>query len=125
VLFVSGAAFSGGTTTTVAELMDFNVQTGELWAYPQGQSLATFIHTQTTQHPLAQLSTFLPPDPCLPLARAWNFTAQFDARFSRQSPRVFETLLNAMSTFRCHAQVTSIHFLSLSSPIVSVVPVAK
>jgi hypothetical protein len=105
--------------------MDFNMNTGELWAYPKGQSLATFIHTTSTQHPLAQLSTFLPPDPCLPLARAWNFTAEFDIRFDVRSPRVFEALLNAMSTFRCHAQVTSIAFFSLSQPIVSVTPVAE
>jgi hypothetical protein len=129
VLLVSDAALSLGQTTTVNELMDFNTSTGELFAYPQGQALATYQHRPATQHLIANIAAFLPPDPCFPLVEAWNFTARFDARYHIQSGYVFEVLLQAMSNARCHAQVTSVtSFLARpgSPPLmVSVLPVAK
>jgi hypothetical protein len=124
-LLVSGAAFSGGATTTLNELMDFNSSTGELWAYPQGRPLATYLHRRTTHHLLADLSPFLPPDPCLPLARAWNFTVRFDARFHVRSTFVFDLLLTTMSDFRCHASVTAdLGGASGAPPMISVGPIA-
>jgi hypothetical protein len=124
-LLVSGAAFSGGPLTTVNELMDFDTSTGELWAYPQGRPLATYLHRSTTNHLLADLTPFLPPDPCLPLARAWNFTVRFDSRFKVRSTFVFEFLLTAMSNFRCHASVTStVGGTSGAPPMISVGPIA-
>ena len=125
VLLVSGAAFSGGSATTIDELMDFNRETGELWAIPQGRPLATFIHSSTTRHLEVELSTFLPPDPCLPLASAWNFTVRFDARFHVKSTFVFELLLTTMSDFRCGAAITTGSGGSGSPPIISVGPIAR
>jgi hypothetical protein len=123
-LLVSGAAFSGPATTTVNELLDFNSTTGELWAYPQGRPLATYMHRTTTTHLLANLTPFLPPDPCLPLARAWNFTVRFDARFHVRSTFVFELLLTTMSNFRCSASVTA-DLGGATPPMISVGPIAK
>jgi hypothetical protein len=121
-LLVSGAAFSGNASTSVDELMDFDTATGELWAYPSGAPLATYIHTTTTQHLVADLSTFLPPDPCIPLAVGWNFVVRFDARFHVRSTFVFERLLTTMSAFRCHAAVTAPTGSGSTPPIISVGP---
>jgi|SRR5580658_1116223 hypothetical protein len=124
-LLVSGAAFSGGATTTVDELTDFDTKTGELWGYPHDLPLAAYIHSPTTQHLFADLSTFLPPDPCLPLARAWNFTADFDAREHLHSTFVFDLLLTAMSDFRCSATVTSPSSGgTVPPPIIALTPVS-
>lgn len=126
-LLVSGAAFSGGETTSLNQLTDYDTKTGELWAYPQNHPLTAYLHSPTTVHLEADLSTFLPPDPCLPLARAWNFTARFDAREHVRSTFVFNLLLSAMSDFRCSATVTSTGGGSDTSPppIISLAPVAK
>jgi hypothetical protein len=126
VLLVSGAAFSGAHVTTVDQLLDYNTSTGELWAYPQGGSLATYLHSTTTQHRIANLEPFLPPDPCLPLARAWNFVVRYDIHHHVQSTYVFDILLARMSEFQCHASVTTPRNLTgTTPPIVSVAPVAK
>ncbi len=125
-LLVSGAAFSGTATTTRNVLMDFDRSTGELWAYPQGQPLTTYLSSATTQHLAGDLSTFLPPDPCFPLARAWNFTVRFDSRHHVRSAFVFEELLSTMSDFRCHATVTSTTGSGSISPpsIIALAPTA-
>jgi hypothetical protein len=108
VLLASGAAFSGGTTTDVAELMDFDKSTSQLWAYPQGQALTAFQHTPHTQHLLAELSHLTPPDPCIPLGNFWNQIVRFDERHNVNSTLAFETLLTLMSDYQCRATVTSV-----------------
>lgn len=120
VLFVSGAAFSGGSTTSVAQLMDFNKSTGELWAYPGGQGLTTYLHQPNTVHVAANLSHYLPPNPCLPLARVWNMVVEHDDRTGQASTPMFEALLVVMSRFQCSATVTADS--GSPQPIVTIAP---
>jgi hypothetical protein len=109
LLLVSGAAFSGGgLTTSVDQLMDFNRSTGELWAIPPGQAVRVFVHTTQTAHLPADLSRFLPPDPCLPLARVWNVAvARGTNANGRAHARLFEALIGLMSDFECSATITT------------------
>lgn len=119
VLLVSGVAFSGGTPTPV-QLMDYNRTTGELWAYPQGQPLATYLHQPTTVHEKALLSHFLPPDPCLPLAHVWNVVVDYDQRSGQVSTPVFDALLEVMSRFQCSARINADS--GSPQPIVTIAP---
>jgi hypothetical protein len=107
VMLVSGAAFSGGSSTSVDRLLDFDRKTGELWASPPGRSVAVFQHSVHTQHLLANLSRFLPPDPCLPLAHVWNIQVAHEERTGRTNPVVFEVLLGLMSEHQCSATITT------------------
>jgi hypothetical protein len=107
VLLVSGTAFSGGTSTTNDKLVDFNMCTRELFAFPKGQPLAVYVHTAQTVHLAANLEVFTPPDPCLPLAEAWNATVSYDATHDVSSTFIFEALLSIQSDFACRAAVTS------------------
>ncbi|HEY8039439.1 MAG TPA: hypothetical protein VIF15_06580 [Polyangiaceae bacterium] len=123
VMMATGLAFSGGTTTSDAQLMDFNQATGELWAYPDGQALSTYLHEPRTRHVLADLARFAPPDPCRPLAEAWNFTVRYDQRFGVRSTFVFDVLLVTMAEFQCRATVTSV--AGQPQPIVIITPTAN
>jgi hypothetical protein len=123
VLLVSGTAFSGGTRTTNDELVDFNVCTGELLAYPKGRPLVAYLHTAQTLHLTANLEVFTPPDPCLPLAEAWNATVAYDATHDASSTFIFDALLSIQSEFRCRAAVTSTS--GALRPILSIAPAAR
>lgn len=126
VLLATGTALPGGSTaTTDNQLVDFNEQTGELWAYPKGQTLATYLHGPKTVHVLADLSKFLPPDPCFGLAQAWNATVRWEERHGdrAESRFVFQVLLTLMSNFQCRATVTS--STGTPQPIVVIAPSAN
>jgi hypothetical protein len=126
VLLLSGAAFPGGVTTSINELVEFNESTGELWAYPKGQPMAIYRHTRDTRHLLADLSRFTPPDPCFPLAVAWNRTVRYDERHHVQSTFLFEAILSLQSRFQCNATVTSTDIATSSPPpIVQILPTAQ
>jgi hypothetical protein len=118
VLLVSGVAFSGGPTPV--QLMDFDRTTGELWGYPQGQPLATYLHQPTTLHEKAILSRFHPPDPCLPLAHVWNVVVEYDQRTGQVSTPVFDALLDVMSRFQCSATIDA--GSGSPQPIVTIAP---
>jgi len=124
VLLGTGAALSDTTATTSNQLVDYNKQSGELWAYPVGQGLATYLHKPETVHVLADLSRFAPPDPCRPLAQAWNLTVQFDTKYHVNSRVVFDVLLTVMSDFQCRASVTSVTN-GVPQPIVYIQPTAN
>jgi hypothetical protein len=124
VLLGAGAAFSGGTSTTNVELVDFNRYTGELFAYPKGRPLVTFLQTGRTVHLPTDLIAFTPPDPCLPLAVAWNNTVEFDRTNDVTSTAVFDVLLGVQSNFGCRAVVTSINTGAVR-PILSITPAAR
>jgi hypothetical protein len=123
LLLISGAAFPGGQTTTDDQLVDFNPSTGELWAYPKGQSMATYLHSHATRHLLADLSRFTPPDPCFPLAIVWNNAVRHDAKHGVVSTRLFERLLVLQSRFQCTASLTSVD--GTPQPLLSVTPTAQ
>jgi hypothetical protein len=123
VLLFSGAAFSGGSTTSLDQLMDFDRTTGELLAYPQGMPLSTFIHSANTLHLVADLSKFLPPDPCIPLARVWNRVVRIETRTGLRFPVVFEILLSLMSDLQCKASITTTNVPStVAQPMISIAP---
>jgi hypothetical protein len=125
VLLLSGAAFSGGVTTSINELVEFNESTSELWAYPKGHPMAIYRHTPETRHLLADLSRFTPPDPCFPLAVAWNRTVNYDERHHVQSTFLFEAILGLQSRFQCNATVTSTDNTTAPQPIVQIMPIAQ
>jgi hypothetical protein len=123
VLLFSGAAFSGGGTTSHDKLMDFNRTTGELLAYPQGMALSSFLHNAETQHLLADLSRFLPPDPCTPLARVWNTVVRIETETGLRFPIVFDILLTLMSDRQCSATITTTNVPSTAAqPMISIAP---
>jgi hypothetical protein len=126
VMLAAGTAFSGGGVTTDNELVDFDRTTGELWAYPSGQPLATYLHRPDTVHVLADLSRFTPPDPCRELAHTWNQVVKFDTHKHVTSTVIFEILLTLMSDFQCRANVTSPPPTNgVPSPIMFIAPAAK
>src|SRR5271155_3478165 len=97
VLLVSGAAFSGGTATSAAQLVSYDRTTSELWALPSGQPLSSYLNQVTTEYIAADITSFEPPDPCVPAVEAWNFVVAYDQRTGHKSTFVFETLLEVMS----------------------------
>jgi len=121
VTLIGGAAFSGGQSTGVNQLVDFDQSTGKLWAYPQNQSLATYQHMPTTRHLEADLTRFEPPDPCYEVVHMWNYAVQYDRRYHTNSSPIFESLLGLMSTNKCLAIVTTTS--GSPPPIVSITPV--
>jgi hypothetical protein len=124
VLLFSGAALSGNPPTTSDDrLMDFNQSTGELLAVPQGMGLSAFIHSPATQHLIADLSKFLPPDPCTPLARVWNTLVGIEDRTGLRFPVVFDILLVLMSDRQCNATITTDGTpSSTAQPMISIAP---
>ena len=110
VMLVAGAAFSGGTGVD-NRLFAYDANTGHLTGLPlvTGGMLTTYLHDTTTVHIEADLTHFLPPDPCLPVADAWNATVRYDARHPRaNSTFIYDALLVLMSDLQCRATVTSI-----------------
>jgi hypothetical protein len=108
VMLAAGAAFSGGATTSENMLVDYVQATRHLSAYPAGHSSpTTYLHDPGAVHALANLSHFAPPDPCFPLANAWNLTVEFDQHYGVTSTFVFDVLLTVMSDLQCHATVTA------------------
>jgi hypothetical protein len=108
VLLVSGVAVSSNQQTTLDLLEDFDTQAHVLWAYPQGQQIAqNYLHEAATEHLLADLSRLHPPNPCFPLAVAWNITVEFDKKYGFKSTFVFEFLMTLMSANQCSANITS------------------
>ena len=121
VLLAAGAAFSGGPTTSDNLLVDYVQATRHLSAYPAGHSSpTTYLHDPGAIHGLANLSHFAPPDPCFPLANAWNLTVEFDQQYHVRSTFVFDVLLTVMSDLQCHATVTSTS--GAVQPIVVITP---
>jgi hypothetical protein len=126
VLLAAGSALPGGphTRTTNDQIVDFDQKTGELWAFPVAQGLTIYLHDHRTHHALADLSRFLPPDPCLPIAEAWNATVAYDGAHRVQSRFIFEVLLVLMADFQCRATVTS-STNGTPQPIVVITPTAN
>ena len=122
VMLSAGAAFSGGSTTAKARLVDFDPSTGHLSAYPTGGALTTYLHDGKTVHAMADLTKLTPPDPCHGLAAAWNATVVYDTRHDVTSTFIFEALLSVMSDFQCSASVTSTS--GSPNPIVVISPTA-
>jgi hypothetical protein len=106
VTLLGGAAFSGGQSTTVNQLVDFDASSGKLWGYPPNQSLATYQHTPTTRHLEADLVRFEPPDPCDELVHMWNYAVDYDRRFHMNSTPIFESLIGLMASNKCSAIVS-------------------
>jgi hypothetical protein len=124
VLLISGAAFAGGTSISSTDtLVDFDQSTGELWAQPPGSAVTAFLHSSATLHLLADLSRFLPPDPCLPLARAWNTGVRIEERTGLQFPVFFEVVLGLMSDLQCKATITTDSTSNTApEPMISIAP---
>ena len=123
LVLVAGTAFSGKTTTAAAMLVDFNDTTQELFAYPDGEALTTYLNRHTTQYLSADLTAYEPPDPCIPVATAWNFTVAYDSTHHVKSRFVYQVLLGAMSRLRCKATVTAIT-TGTPLPLVTITPTA-
>jgi hypothetical protein len=126
VMLGAGTAFSGGDVTTNNMLVDYNEQTGELWAYPKGLPMAVYLNTPATQHGLADLSRFTPPDPCRGFAHAWNAQVAWEIRHGvvgDTAPRhSFSVLLGLMTEFQCTADLTT----ATGSPqLLVITPTAK
>jgi hypothetical protein len=113
----------GGTRTSTDKLLDFNRSTGELWAVPPGSAISTFLHSPETTHLIADLSHFLPPDPCFPLARTWNVVVGIEERTGLRFPVFFAVMLELMSDKQCSATITTDAFSNASpAPMISIVP---
>jgi hypothetical protein len=126
VMLVAGTAFSGGNAaTTDNELVDFNQKTGELWAFPQGQSMQLYLHSHHSRHAVADLSRYLPPDPCLPIAEVWNELVATETNNGIRNVVVFGALLQLMTRFQCRASVTSVSDGASPQPIVVIAPSAR
>jgi hypothetical protein len=108
IMLGAGAAFSGGISTSPAQLLSFNRTTSELQALPAGGTVTTYLNQVFTSYVQANLNGFEPPDPCIPQAAAWNFMVAYDAAHHVQSRFVFEILLGSMAALGCNANVTSI-----------------
>lgn len=123
VLFVSGAAFSGGpATTTTNTLVDYDESTHILAGIPLHQTNAVqYLHNASTVHLVADLAVFTPPDPCIPAVDVWNATVNFDEKYGVTSTAVFDILLTVMSDLKCNASVTSVGGTP-ANPIVAITP---
>ena len=107
VTLIAGAAFSGGSKESDNQLVDFDQNTGHLWAVPQNGNVALYQHTPQTIHLEGSLGRFEPPDPCDELVRLWNFTVHYDHAFRVDSRGVYEALLGLMAQDKCLATITS------------------
>jgi len=126
VMLVAGTAFSGGNAaTTDNELVDFNQRTGELWAFPTGRAMQLYLHSHHSQHALADLTRYLQPDPCLPIAEVWNELVATETNNGIRNVVVFGALLQLMTRFQCRATVTSVSDGSSAQPIVVIAPAAR
>ncbi len=123
VVLATGTGITAGGTTTNNQLVDFNQQTGELWGYPTGQPLATYLHGPQTVHLQADLTRFAPPDPCRVFAQIWNDTIKFDDKHGVESTQVFNVLLTLQSDFQCSASINSDN--GVPQPIVYITPIAN
>ena len=124
VTLIAGAAFSGGPHSSDSQLVDFDQNTGRLWAVPQNQHNASeFQHTQYTLHLEGELGRFQPPDPCDELGHLWNFTVRYDRHYHVESVGVYEALLGLMAQNSCAATITSVG--GSPPPIVSIAPNGK
>ncbi len=122
VMLMAGAAFSSGTATNNAQLVSYDQQNSQLWALPDNLPLTSYLNQQFTSYLKSDIASFEPPDPCIPLVEAWNFTVDYDQHTGRKSTFVFEVLLTAMSDLSCKASVTSITNGS-PQPLVAIQPV--
>ena len=123
VTLVAGAAFSGGQTANVNQLMDFDQSSGKLWAYPQNQPLSIYQHTPRTRHLEGDLRRFEPPDPCFELGHMWNYAVSYDRRYHTDSRPIFESLIGLMAASKCSAAVTTTS--GSPAPLESIAPTSK
>lgn len=123
VTLIAGAAFSGGSKSSDNELVDFDQNTGRLWAVPQNGNVALYQHTPQTIHLEGNLGRFEPPDPCDELTRLWNFTVHYDRHFTTDSRGIYEALLQLMAQNKCSATITSTS--GSPPPITTIAPNAK
>jgi hypothetical protein len=128
-LLLSGAAFSGGSSTSDNQMVDYDDQTGELWAIPSGGSTTTYQHDPKTQQLQANLSQYQPPDPCLPLAEVWNILASQQHGHGHGddchdgSSGAFGALLTVMAAHGCKATITATS--GAPKPIIQITPTAQ
>ena len=120
VTMIAGAAISGGSKTNDNELVDFDPNTGHLWAVPQNGNAAEYLHTPKTIHLEGNLGRFEPPNPCDELTHLWNFTVHYDRHYSVSSRGVYEALLALMAQNKCGATITST--TGSPPPITSIAP---
>ncbi|HEY1696258.1 MAG TPA: hypothetical protein VGG39_29030 [Polyangiaceae bacterium] len=123
LLFASDAAYSGGSTTNDNMLVDYDQSNKQLTGIPPTGVITTYLHDATAVHEVADLASFLPPDPCIPTAEAWNLTVAYDERHHTTSTFVFDVLLEIMSNLKCSTRITSTS--GTPNPIVVISPVAK
>jgi hypothetical protein len=123
VTLIAGVAFSGGHQSSDNELVDFDQNTGHLWAAPPNGNAAEFLHTPQTIHLEGTVGHFEPPNPCDELVRLWNFTVHYDRRFHTDSRAVYESFLGLMAQNKCSASITSVS--GSPPPITSIAPNAK
>jgi hypothetical protein len=124
VTLVAGAAFSGGNQAADNELVDFDQNTGHLWAVPQNQhNAALYQHTPQTIHLEGGLGRFEPPDPCNELGHLWNFTVRYDRHYHTDSRGIYSALLGLMAQNACIATITSTS--GSPPPITSIAPAGK
>jgi hypothetical protein len=122
IVLTSGVAFSGGTTTSLARVLDYEDETHQLWVMSPGGA-ASYVHSERTLHLLATLPRpELPPDPCFQIARIWNAVVRFEAQTGQTPTRAFGVLLEAMGIFSCQARVTIPIDSGSPVPLVSVAP---
>jgi len=124
VLLISGAALSGGTATHATKLVNYDEATRELWAIPSGQPLTSYLNRQLTVYLEADLALYEPPDPCIPVVEAWNFTVKYDAAHHTKSTFVYDVLLAAQANLGCGAKVTSLTS-GTPYPLVAIRPTAN
>jgi len=121
VTMIAGAAISGGSKTNENQLIDFDQNTGHLWAVPQNQGNASeYLHTPHTIHLEGNLGRFEPPDPCDELVHMWNFAVRYDRHYHVNSQGVYESLLGLMAQNKCGATITST--TGSPPPITSIAP---
>lgn len=124
VTLVAGTAFSGGSSTTPAQLVNYDRTTGELWAIPDSQPVTSYLNQTFTTYLAADFLSFEPPDPCDPPTAAWNFVVSYDAATGRKSTFIYEMLLTSMAELGCSARVTSLNDGS-PQPLLSIQPTMK
>ena len=121
VLFAAATGLTSDRETRRTTLADYDMQSGELWAYRPNGTLTTYLNQATTEYLEADLSSYEPPDPCLRLADAWNRTVEYDQKHGKTSTQMFDRLLEAMSARGCSADLTSVTSGS-PYPLVKITP---